>query len=95
MFFIRILFFKQLGFGKSMATNCVWCDGIELPSKKSATTARKLLSRQFTRYPGITQTYVDEILGKAIVYFDITENAQNAVLELRGRNIAGKKMQVG
>lgn len=78
----------NLGFGKSMPTNCVWLDGL------SDTVTEKFLSRQLSRFGPVTYTVIDKQLLRALVFFEATEYAQAAVPELKGRSCNTKKVQV-
>ena len=82
------LVFLQLGFGKSMPTNCVWTDGI------APTVTKKFLCRQFGRFGHVSHGVIDAERGRGLVYYDNMELAQQAVNEMRGRALAGKKIQV-
>ena len=78
----------QLGFGKSMPTNCVWLDGI------ASSVTEKYLGKLFGRYGPVNYAIIDRSRGLALVYFDSVDYAQHAVNEMRGRLVAGKKLQV-
>ena len=78
----------QLGFGKSMPTTCVWTDGI------ATTVTKKFLCRQFGRFGHVSHCVIDSERGRALIYYDNMELAQQAVNEMRGRALAGKKIQV-
>ncbi|XP_033609160.1 protein split ends isoform X5 [Cryptotermes secundus] len=78
----------KLGFGKSMATNCVWVDGI------ADTVSEKYLNLQFNQFGNITHVTVDRERGHALIYFEQIPYAQNAVREMRGVLLRGRKLQV-
>ncbi|KAJ9592197.1 hypothetical protein L9F63_001313, partial [Diploptera punctata] len=77
----------KLGFGKSMATNCVWVDGI-------ADTAEKYLNMQFSQFGSVTHMAVDRERGHALIYFEQIPYAQDAVREMRGVLLRNRKLQV-
>ena len=81
-------FVKQLGFGKSMPTNCVWLDNVD------QTVQENFLSRQFGRYGQVTHGIIDRIKGKGLVYFTNAEQAQYALVEMRNRILNNKKIMV-
>ena len=78
----------QLGFGKSMPTNCVWLDC--LPE----TITEKKLMEAFDRYGIVSHSVIDRIKLRALVYFENLEYAQHAVNEMRGRQLGSKKANV-
>ncbi len=78
----------QLGFGKSMPTNCVWLDGV------ADSVGEKFLCRHFARFGTVSHSVVDRVQGRGLVYFDNMDLAQIAVTEMRGRTLSGKKVQV-
>ena len=71
-----------------MPTNCVWLDNI------AESVTEKFLCRQFGRYGGVSHSVIDKVKGRALVYFENVDIAQYAVHEMRGRALAGKKIQV-
>ena len=71
-----------------MPTNCVWLDGV------AATVTEKYLGKQFGRFGPVNYAIIDRSRGLALVYFDTVDYAQHAVNEMRGRVVAGKKLQV-
>ena len=71
-----------------MPTTCVWLDGI------AESVNEKFLCRQFSRFGPVTHAVIDKVKGRAMVYFESMEFAQHAVNEMRGRALAGKKIQV-
>ena len=71
-----------------MPTNCVWLDGI------SSSVTEKYLGKQFGRFGTVNYAIIDRSRGLALVYFDTVDYAQHAVNEMRGRMVAGKKLQV-
>ena len=85
---LHVAVLLQLGFGKSMPTTCVWTDGI------ATTVTKKFLCRQFGRFGHVSHCVIDSERGRALIYYDNMELAQQAVNEMRGRALAGKKIQV-
>ena len=71
-----------------MPTNCVWLDGI------ASSVTEKYLGKLFGRYGPVNYAIIDRSRGLALVYFDSVDYAQHAVNEMRGRLVAGKKLQV-
>ncbi|XP_069682779.1 protein split ends-like isoform X5 [Periplaneta americana] len=78
----------KLGFGKSMATNCVWVDGI------ADTVSDKYLNLQFSQFGNVTHVTVDRERGHALIYFEQIPCAQDAVREMRGVLLRNRKLQV-
>lgn len=78
----------KLGFGKSMATNCVWIDGV------SDAVSENYLSTQFGRFGPVTQVTINRDRKMALVFFEQTQYAQSAVKEMRGVTLRGRKLQV-
>lgn len=78
----------KLGFGKSMPTTCVWIDGI------SENISDKYLTMQFDQYGPINQIVINRDKGHALIFFDNVQFAQNAVKEMRGIQLRGKKLQI-
>lgn len=78
----------KLGFGKSMPTQCVWVDGV------AENVSEKYLTVQFDQYGPVTQTSIDRERGHALIFFENVTCAQNAVKEMRGVPLRGKKLQV-
>lgn len=78
----------KLGFGKSMPTTCVWVDGV------ADSVSEKYLTVQFDQYGQVTQTSIDRDRGHALIFFENVTCAQNAVKEMRGVQLRGKKLQV-
>jgi RNA recognition motif-containing protein len=54
----------NLGFGLSVATKCVWCDGV------GAEVTEKMLQVEFGQYGKIQDLIIDRTRGHALVYFD-------------------------
>lgn len=54
----------RLGFGLSVATKCVWCDGV------GTEVTEKMLQVEFSQYGKIQDLIVDRSRGHALVYFD-------------------------
>lgn len=78
----------KLGFGKSMPTTCVWVDGV------ADSVSEKYLTVQFDQYGPVTQTSINRERGHALIFFENVTCAQNAVKEMRGVQLRGKKLQV-
>ncbi len=78
----------QLGFGKSMPTNCVWVDCV------SENVSDTFLCRQFSFVGPVQYEVIDRVECKALIYYQSLETAQRAVTEMRARTIGGKKIQV-
>ncbi|XP_076261467.1 spen family transcriptional repressor split ends isoform X4 [Rhynchophorus ferrugineus] len=78
----------KLGFGKSMAYNCVWVDGI------IDTVTEKNLRVQFEHFGTITMMMIDREKGQALVSYDNVAQAQQAVAKMRGFMMKGQKLQV-
>ena len=51
-------------FGLSVATKCVWCDGV------GADVTEKMLQQEFAQYGKIQDLIIDRSRGHALVYFD-------------------------
>ena len=54
----------RLAFGLSVATKCVWCDGV------GADVTEKMLQQEFAQYGKIQDLIIDRSRGHALVYFD-------------------------
>lgn len=78
----------KLGFGKSMPTNCVWLHGV------AETVAEKFLARHMSRFGHVSYAAIDRERFNGLVFYDQVSCAQAAVQELRGRALAGRKLQV-
>ena len=78
----------KLGFGKSMPTNCVWLHGV------AETVAEKFLARHMSRFGHVSYAAIDRERFNGLVFYDQFSCAQAAVQELRGRALAGRKLQV-
>ncbi|XP_068223812.1 protein split ends-like isoform X2 [Palaemon carinicauda] len=78
----------KLGFGKSMPTRCVWIDGVP------ETLTDQQLYEQFSRYGPVVQTIIDKEKGHALITYDNEKYASNAVMEMRGRVLNGRKLQI-
>lgn len=80
----------KLGFGKSFSTSCVWlCDTIE------AFSDEKALLNQMRRYGTIkNHVFVRDHKGSALIFYETSEDARNAVEDLRNKFINGRKIQV-
>ncbi|KAL7041498.1 hypothetical protein ACKWTF_000801 [Chironomus riparius] len=78
----------KLGFGKSMPTTCVWFDGI------ADSVTDHYLSQQCSRYGTVQKVTIDRERRMALVTFDQIQSAQQAVKEMRGIPMRGRKLQV-
>lgn len=78
----------KLGFGKSMPTRCVWIDGVP------ETMAEKQLYEQFSRFGPVIHTIIDREKGHALIFYEIEKYASSAVLEMRGRMLNSRKIQI-
>ena len=54
----------RLAFGPSVATKCVWCDGV------GDDVTEKMLTQEFAQYGKIQDLIIDRSRGHALVYFD-------------------------
>ena len=54
----------RLQFGLSVATKCVWCDGV------GGDVTEKMLQLEFSQYGKIQDLIIDRSRGHALVYFD-------------------------
>lgn len=82
------VFRLQLGFGKSMPTNCVWIDNV------AEILHEKFLFRVFRRYGEITYLFIDRSKWRALVFFTNLDDSQYAVSEMRNRTLGKKKIMV-
>ena len=71
-----------------MPTNCVWLDGI------ASSVTEKYLGKQFDRFGLVNYAVIDRDRRLALVYFDSVDPAMHAVNQMRGRVIAGVRLQV-
>ncbi|KAF0308176.1 Protein split ends [Amphibalanus amphitrite] len=78
----------KLGFGRSMPTNCVWIDGV------ADAITDKYLARQFSKFGSVVACDINRARGHALVTFESASPAQVAVIEMRGRALGGKKLQI-
>ncbi|CAH1406626.1 unnamed protein product [Nezara viridula] len=78
----------KLGFGKSMHTSCVWVDGV------AETVSEKYLSQQFGQFGPVSHVVIDRARGQALVSYEQITYAQQAVKEMRGAVLRGRKLQV-
>ncbi|XP_071946169.1 uncharacterized protein [Antedon mediterranea] len=81
----------KLGFGKSMATNCVWLDN--LPHNTSESFLYKLFNN---RFGSVSRVTFEKAFPKALVHFHNMDCAQKAVVDVKsGRlHISGRKLKV-
>ena len=54
----------RLAFGLSVATKCVWCDGV------ATDVTEKMLQQEFAQFGKIQDLIIDRSRGHALVYFD-------------------------
>ncbi|XP_050298121.1 protein split ends isoform X2 [Anthonomus grandis grandis] len=78
----------KLGFGKSMAYNCVWIDGV------ADTVTEKYLRIQFEPFGSVTKCIVDREKGQGLVFYEHVSQAQLAVSKMRGFVLKSMKLQV-
>ncbi|KAM9799189.1 msx2-interacting protein [Syngnathus typhle] len=78
----------KLGFGKSMPTACVWLDGL------TTNITEQYLTRHFCRYGHVVKVLFDRMKGMALIFYNNTDFAQNAVRETKGWKIGGSKIKV-
>lgn len=85
---VRMDVLLQLGFGKSLATNCVWLEGVE------KTMSRKFLVGQLSRYGQVLWCDIDRETHRAIVYMESQDVAAVTIASLKERAVAGVTLQV-
>ena len=75
----------KLGFGKSMATSCIWLDNL------SEKLTENQLSRFFSlRFGPVSRIVLDKTLGRALVFFYQLDHAQKTMQEIKnGLKISG------
>jgi RNA recognition motif-containing protein len=78
----------KLGFGKSMPTTCVWFDGI------AESVTEHYLSQHCSRFGTVQKVTIDRDRRMSLVTFDQIQSAQQAVKEMRGIPMRGRKLQV-
>ncbi|VVC45470.1 Hypothetical protein CINCED_3A008269 [Cinara cedri] len=78
----------NLGFGKSLATTCVWIDGV------AESVSEKYLASHFNQFGSVTHCVIDRSREHALVFFQQITHAQLAVNQLRGSIMKGRKLQV-
>jgi RNA recognition motif-containing protein len=78
----------KLGFGKSMPTTCVWFDGI------AESVNEQYLTQQCQRFGTVSKAIIDREKRIALVTFEQIQSAQQAVKEMRGIPMRGRKLQV-
>lgn len=86
--FVVFFLMFQLGFGKSMPTNCVWVDNI------AESLNEKFLSRVFKRYGEITYLFLDRNKYRALIFYTNLDDSQYAVVHMRNRTLGKKKIMV-
>ena len=77
-----------MNFGKSVPSKCVWLDGI------APSVTGKYLGKRFSRFGTVTYALIDRSRELALIYFDAQKEAQSAIEGMRGRELAGKVLQV-
>lgn len=77
----------RLAFGPSVATKCVWCDGL------GPDVTEKMIQQEFAQFGKIQDLIIDRSRGHALVYFDQLKKATIAVTEMRGRTVCGSRLQ--
>ncbi|XP_050524813.1 protein split ends isoform X2 [Daktulosphaira vitifoliae] len=78
----------NLGFGKSLATTCVWIDGV------AESVSEKYLASHFNQFGSVTHCVIDRSREHALVFFQQITHAQLAVTQMRGAIMKGRKLQV-
>lgn len=80
----------KLGFGKSMATNCIWLDNLNEKANETQ------LTRFFQLRCGpVSRIVLDKNLGRALVFFYQLDHAQKAMQEMKnGLKISGRRPKV-
>ncbi|XP_015258119.1 PREDICTED: msx2-interacting protein-like isoform X1 [Cyprinodon variegatus] len=78
----------KLGFGKSIPTTCVWLDGL------APNITEQYLTRHFMRYGHVVKVVFDRLKGMALILYNNTDFAQQAVRETKGWKIGGNKIKV-
>lgn len=78
----------KLGFGKSMAYNCVWVDGI------NEHVNEKYLRIHFDTFGVINKVHIDRDKGQALIFYETVLSAQAAVSKMRGFVLKNNKLQV-
>lgn len=78
----------KLGFGKSMASSCVWIAGV------AEQMSDKLLDIQFRKFGPISGLVVDRERGQALIFYEQVPTAAAAVKEMRGMKLRGQKIQI-
>ena len=77
----------QLGFG-SVATKYVWLGGV------SSSVTEKSLVAKLSLYGTITHHFLLRDIDQAVLEFESKEAAAKVVVDMRGRNLGGSKLQV-
>ena len=86
---MSFVFNPQLGFGKSMATNCIWLDNL------TTNTTESYLVRFFNmRYGPISRISLDKQTGTALIFFYNIEHAQKAMQDMKNTRISGRRPKV-
>ncbi|KAI5753604.1 hypothetical protein M8J77_001713 [Diaphorina citri] len=78
----------NLGYGKSLATTCVWVDGV------ADNVSDKYLSVQFSQFGPVSHVEIDRSRGQALVFYQQVLFAQLAVNGMRGVVMRSRKLQV-
>ena len=89
LYWMSFVFNPQLGFGKSMATNCIWLDNL------TTNTTESYLVRFFNmRYGPISRISLDKQTGTALIFFYNIEHAQKAMQDMKNTRISGRRPKV-
>ncbi|XP_071840580.1 uncharacterized protein [Apostichopus japonicus] len=80
---------NKLGFGKSMATNCVWLDNLSQKVNKEY-----LMQFCGLRFGEVTRVVHDRRTNMALVFFINIDDSQKAVEDLKIGNILGRRPKV-
>lgn len=78
----------KLGFGKSMPTTCVWFDNI------AEAVNENYLSQQCARFGNVQKVAIDRERRMGLVTYEQISSATQAVKEMRGIPLRGRKLQV-
>lgn len=78
----------KLGFGKSMASSCVWIAGV------AEQVSDKYLDLQFRKFGPVSHVVVDRERGQALIFYEQVSAAAAAVKEMRGVPLRGNRIQI-
>ncbi|XP_065210776.1 protein split ends isoform X2 [Planococcus citri] len=76
----------NLGYGKSLATNCLWVAGV------ADCVTEKQLSGSFSQFGHVTHVDIDRSQGKALVFFQQITHAQAALSQMRGYVLKNRRL---